>query len=188
MPKKWDIEPHCKDIEEKISTGLSVRMIAASLGVTHKTLSQAMKAHGMRTPNRDESAKLVWKNHKHPHLGKRGKESYMYGKKQSEETKSKRISAVSGSNNYHWSGGRKKHSGGYILAYAPDHPHRDRQGFVLEHRLIMERHLGRILGEDEIVHHINEDKTDNRIENLELTGRANHAKYHTEKRYRKNAE
>lgn len=76
-----------------------------------------------------------------------------------------------------WKGGRSLNSYGYIAVYAPDHP-RQRKGVVLEHRLVMEAHLGRILEPHEIVHHKNHDKTDNRIENLELTDRSEHSRHH----------
>lgn len=48
------------------------------------------------------------------------------------------------------------------------------------HRHMMEQKLGRKLGFNEVVHHINGDKHDNRIENLEVLSRAEHMKQHTE--------
>ena len=65
--------------------------------------------------------------------------------------------------------GRYKNSQGYILLYKPNHPHlTDNRGYVFEHRLIMEKHLGRYLKPEEVVHHINEIRDNNQIENLML--------------------
>jgi hypothetical protein len=49
---------------------------------------------------------------------------------------------------------------------------------VAEHRYVMEQHLGRSLKPDEIVHHINHDKADNRLENLSVMTRAEHMNEH----------
>ncbi len=66
---------------------------------------------------------------------------------------------------------------GYVLVFAPNHPtvigRMERGGnrknmFVREHRVVMEKHLGRLLEKHETIHHLNGIRDDNRIENLEL--------------------
>lgn len=59
-------------------------------------------------------------------------------------------------------------SQGYRLLYRPEHPASTKSGHILEHRYVMERHLGRPLADYETVHHINGERSDNRIENLQL--------------------
>ena len=73
-----------------------------------------------------------------------------------------------GVNAWNWKGGRNRIHGGYIGILIPEHPRAIKSGYVLEHRLVMEKHIGRYLESHEIVHHINGIKDDNRIENLEL--------------------
>jgi predicted RNA-binding Zn-ribbon protein involved in translation (DUF1610 family) len=71
-----------------------------------------------------------------------------------------------------WKGGRSVTGSGYVQVLIPrDDPFaemRASNGYVLEHRLVMARALGRPLKPSETVHHINGDSADNRIGNLQL--------------------
>lgn len=69
-------------------------------------------------------------------------------------------------------------SGGYWRVRKLGHPRADVNGYVIEQRLIMEKHLGRFLNDKEIVHHINHDKYDNRVSNLVVMTESEHAKIH----------
>jgi len=77
-----------------------------------------------------------------------------------------------GKDNPCWRGGRCKDKDGYIMVYAPTHPNTKYIGYVLEHRLVMEKKLGRLLLRTEQVDHINGIKDDNRVENLRLCNRS----------------
>lgn len=105
-----------------------------------------------------EVRKNISKNHARPALGKTGEKAPG------------------------WKGGRySSKRDKYIYVWAPDHPNARKSGkgtggYVLEHRLVMEKILGRYLKEDEDVNHINGDKKDNRPENLMVV--RHHAHYH----------
>jgi hypothetical protein len=73
-----------------------------------------------------------------------------------------------GAGNGRWKGGRRIDKGGYVLLYRPEHPDADSHGLIREHRLIMERQLGRRLLPTEVVHHRDDNPANNDPSNLEL--------------------
>lgn len=81
----------------------------------------------------------------------------------------------SGPQSHNWKGG-VNYCNGYLKVYVGLGRYRE------QHRVIMEKLLGRKLHTDEIVHHRNGKKDDNRIENLEIMSRAEHTKHHRAER------
>lgn len=84
-----------------------------------------------------------------------------------------------GKNHPGWKGGKRIGKRGYIILFMPEHPDSDSRGYIYEHRLIMERKLGRPLGPKEVVHHIDGDPANNAPENLDLfANQARHKAHH----------
>jgi len=78
-----------------------------------------------------------------------------------------------GEKHWNWKGGKRLDKNtGYIRVRIGS------RKWVYEHRLVMEQKLGRKLKSNELVHHLNGNKTDNHIENLEITSRSKHNHIH----------
>lgn len=67
---------------------------------------------------------------------------------------------------------------GYMLIYSPDHPNKTANNQVKRSRLTVEKSIGRYLLKDEVVHHINGNRLDDKIENLEITTNSEHLSHH----------
>jgi len=91
-----------------------------------------------------------------------------FGQKRGPETLARMSAAQRGENGSNWHGGRRKTDKGYVLVWSPTHPLANGRGYVFEHRLVMEAHVGRTLLPTEVCHHINGIRDDNRIDNLML--------------------
>lgn len=109
----------------------------------------------------------------------------MYGKTHSPEARRK----ISESRNKYlmekhprWRGGRRINHNGYVEIRNHNHHRSRKNGYVFEHILVAEKMIGRKLFENEIVHHKNEIKTDNRPENLEVLKRSYHTVLHSKSR------
>lgn len=128
--------------------------IAKELGTSSGNVSDFVKRHGLR-----------WKGYDKAIAVSEGlKRAYPNGRNGAEAS--------------NWKGGFYKTAGGHIYEHAPDHPAANINGYVMQHRLVVEKRIGRLLRQGEVVHHINGIKTDNRDENLELMTVSEHRKEH----------
>ena len=117
--------------------------------------------------------KCAFRGERHWHWGGSNSEATrrnisraLAGRVFTDEWREKMSLAKSGPNHPRWNGGRGTTGEGYIKIKTTDHPFATRGGYVLEHRLVAEKSLGRFLRPEEVVHHTNEIRSDNRPENL----------------------
>ena len=79
---------------------------------------------------------------------------------------------------WNYQGGKITHQG-YIYSHSLTHPCRNRDNYIMQHRLVVEEFINRLLYEGEQIHHLNWDKSDNRIVNLALFHSASeHTAFH----------
>lgn len=144
-----------------------------------KKISKAQKKYHKEHPEARIATGQRFKGYKHT-LEARMKMSQSH-KGQTPSTKGKENKKIQGANHYNWRGGRIKQSSGYIWQYVKNHPctKDKKRKYILEHRLVMEKHLKRHLTEEERIHHINGIKSDNSINNLMLfPSESAHQKFH----------
>lgn len=89
-----------------------------------------------------------------------------------------RSQARKGEKGSNWKGGTATTAKGYRLIKAPNHERADNKGYVLEHILVFERETGVKVPKNCCIHHLNGNKSDNRIENLCLMLTSAHTMHH----------
>lgn len=100
------------------------------------------------------------------------------GKRHSDEWKRMMSKRNKSNKNPAWKGGRVIKESGYVWVRCPEHPAATPGGYVYEHRLVMEKYLGRYLEPWEHVHHIDGNRSNNDLSNLQLMSNFEHANYH----------
>ena len=161
-----------------IDEQLPIHQISKRLNMSVGKVYKFIKLY--QIPTRSQKETFTMKGHKLNEEQCKRISMFHKGKTISKETREK-ISIA----NSCGIGKKTINSKGYVRIYFPDHPKSDKWGYILEHDLIMECYIGRWLRDNEIVHHKNDIKTDNRISNLKLMTRSEHAKLHIIERLKK---
>lgn len=155
-----------------IVKGYSINKISTKLNMSVGKVHKYIKLYEI--PTRDQKSTFTFKGHKHSENVCKNISNIHKNKVISEETKEK----IKNSKMQKGVGHKKVRKDGYISIYFPDHPKSNKEGYIMEHDLVMECYIGRWLKDDEIVHHKNKKRNDNKIENLKLMTKSDHARFH----------
>lgn len=164
-----------------INQRLTMKQISEVLGVAVGKVFKYMKKYNI------ESRKYTEEWRRRISESNKGRSSPLKGTHLSEEAK-KKMSDFHKGRYVHpseFGGHSKKRNDGYIYVYCPEHPKSSKDGYRMEHILIMEKHIGRYLKDDEVVHHKNHIRDDNRVENLQVMTFKEHAALHMRERWQK---
>ncbi len=150
--------------------------IAAENGVSPVTVHYWFKKYGLcpGIHNRRIVHPHVWSDEEKLEVSQRHKGRVKSAEERKKISESKKIKCA---------GHQKLREDGYIAIYYPAHLMANSEGYVMQHRLVVSEAAGRLLQDDEVVHHINGDRKDNRLENLKVMTQKEHAAYHMKKRY-----
>lgn len=159
-------------LEKKMSMNKISKLKNISIGKVFNLL------HQFDIPTRSQKDTFTMKGHRLTDSQKERIRKLHLGKKASVETKEK----MSKSKFKGGVGHKKNRKDGYVAIYIPEHPRASKDGYVLEHVLMMEMKIGRHLQENEVVHHINKIRDDNRLENLKLMTKYEHMSFHMKER------
>jgi len=147
--------------------------------------SEKQLRHLRKLADSRRGKKSVYAGENHPFYGRKHSDETKEklrdaatGRVMDEETRKKMSANRKGSKHHNWKGGVSV-SRGYRFITKPDHPRANCNGYVREHIIVMEESIGRYITDDECVHHINKDTLDNRIDNLQLMTKKEHALLHS---------
>lgn len=169
-------------LKEYIEEEKPIHEVAKDLGVSVGTVFNYLKKYEIETrPRMTEKTKAKISE------ALIGKPSHLKGKSMPKEWKESISKARKGQifKPSKYGGHRKRRRDGYVAVFCPDHPMKSKDGYVMEHILVMEDHIGRYVTRDEVVHHKNHIRDDNRLENLELMTFKEHAGLHMKERWDK---